>query len=53
LVEICGECPQKPAVRVVFPLLKSTNPMSWGKTTVSVYPVGGFFPVALHHGRPV
>jgi hypothetical protein len=33
--------PQRPAVLVVLPLLKSTNPTRWGKTTVPVYPVGG------------
>src|SRR5262249_39986923 len=31
---------QKPAVRVGFSVLKSTNPMNWGKTTVSLYPDG-------------
>jgi hypothetical protein len=32
--------PQQPAVRAAFPLLNSTNRVSWGKTRVSLYPVG-------------
>ena len=36
--------PQGSAVRAVFPVLKSTNPMSWGRTTVSLYPVGAQAP---------
>ena len=44
--------PQKPAVRVVFPLLKSTNPMSWGKTRVSIYPVGPLAPAGVRSLPP-
>src|SRR5262249_1062189 len=35
---------QKPAVYAVFSVLKSTNPMSWGKTTVSLFPVSPLAP---------
>jgi hypothetical protein len=36
--------PQKPAARVVFSVLKLTNPMRWGKTWVSLYPAGPLAP---------
>ena len=36
--------PRKPAVCAIFSLLKSTNPMSWGKTNVTLYAVGPLAP---------
>ena len=44
--------PQQPAVRAAFPLLNSTNPVSWGKTTVSLYPVGPLAPAAARSLPP-
>jgi hypothetical protein len=44
--------PQQPAVRAAFSLLKSTNPLSWGKTTVPVYPVGPLAPAAVRSLSP-
>jgi hypothetical protein len=44
--------PQQPAVRAVFTLLKSTNPMRRGTTTVSLYPVGPLAPPAARSLSP-
>src|SRR5262249_30356299 len=44
--------PQRPAVRAAFSLLKSTNPMSRGTTTVSLYPVGPLEPAGARSLPP-
>jgi hypothetical protein len=44
--------PQQPAVRAAFPLLNSTNPVSWGKTKVSIYPIGPLAPAAARSLPP-
>jgi hypothetical protein len=44
--------PRQPAVRVAFSVLKSTNPMSWGKTTVFIYPVGPLAPTGARSLPP-
>jgi hypothetical protein len=36
--------PRRPAVCASFSLLKSTNPMSWGRTNVTLYAVGPLAP---------
>jgi hypothetical protein len=44
--------PQQPAVVAALSLLKSTNPMSWGTTTVSLYPVGPLAPAGARSLPP-
>jgi hypothetical protein len=44
--------PQKPAVQALFSLLNSTNPMSWGKTRVSLYPAGPLAPAGARSMPP-
>jgi hypothetical protein len=44
--------PRQPAVRAAFSVLRSTNPMSWGKITVSIYPVDPLAPAGARSLLP-
>jgi hypothetical protein len=52
LASVENEEPRKPAVSAVFSVLKSTNPMSWGRTNVTLYAVGPLAPAGARALSP-